>query len=63
MSETHDDPDRAFVRALARDIGLTIPEPCLPGVMVNRDLLRQYADLVNGFALPDTCEPAFDYQP
>lgn len=56
-------PDEAIVIATARDIGLSVGGACLPGVVANRALLRRYADLVHGFALPDTCEPAFEYRP
>jgi Protein of unknown function (DUF4089) len=56
-------PDEAVIGSIAREIGLTIAEPCVPGVLANRALLRGYADLIHGFALPDTCEPAFDYRP
>ncbi|GBQ30923.1 DUF4089 domain-containing protein [Gluconacetobacter sacchari] len=66
MSE-HDEEsgarDEAVVIATARDVGLTIDASCLPGVVANRVLLRRYAALVHGFALPDTCEPAFEYRP
>lgn len=72
MSEHPDDsaprvlaeaPDEAIIIATARDIGLSVDKSCLPGVVANRSLLRRYADLVHGFALPDTCEPAFEYRP
>ncbi|MBB2204487.1 DUF4089 domain-containing protein [Gluconacetobacter takamatsuzukensis] len=56
-------PDEAVIVATARDIGLGVDASCLPGVVANRALLRRYADLVHGFALPDTCEPAFEYRP
>ncbi|MBB2167746.1 DUF4089 domain-containing protein [Gluconacetobacter aggeris] len=56
-------PDEAIIIATARDIGLTVDGSCLPGVVANRSLLRRYADLVHGFALPDMCEPAFEYRP
>ncbi|ACI50018.1 conserved hypothetical protein [Gluconacetobacter diazotrophicus PA1 5] len=56
-------PDAALVAATAREVGLTIADVCMPGVLANRALLRRYADLVHGFALPDTCEPAFEYRP
>ncbi|GBR12773.1 hypothetical protein GLI01_11570 [Gluconacetobacter liquefaciens] len=66
MSEQDGDsfvPEEAIVIATARDIGLSVDGSCLPGVVANRALLRRYADLVHGFALPDTCEPAYEYRP
>ncbi|MCE2576485.1 DUF4089 domain-containing protein [Komagataeibacter sp. FNDCR2] len=51
------------VADMARIIGLSIPEACMPDVVANTALLHGYADLLAGFALPDDCEPAYEYQP
>ncbi|PYD48665.1 DUF4089 domain-containing protein [Novacetimonas pomaceti] len=48
---------------VARCIGLTVPPACMNDVAANAALLQGYADLLNGFALPDTCEPAGEYVP
>lgn len=48
---------------MARIIGLSIPAACMPDVVANTALLQGYADLVSGFALPDDCEPAYEYTP
>ncbi|POF64075.1 DUF4089 domain-containing protein [Novacetimonas maltaceti] len=47
----------------ARCIGLGVPAACMNDVAANAALLQGYADLLNGFVLPDTCEPAGEYIP
>ena len=51
------------VAEMARLIGLSIPVACMPDVLKNTALLQGYADLLGGFALPDDCEPAYEYEP
>lgn len=51
------------VLTMARQVGLSVPEACLPGVVANTELLRSYVALVDGLPLPDHCEPAFGYVP
>ncbi|NVN11957.1 MULTISPECIES: DUF4089 domain-containing protein [Nguyenibacter] len=65
MSDHQSDriPDEALVAAAARDIGLTIADGFMPGVLANRALLQTYARLLHEFPLPDSCEPAFEYRP
>ena len=59
----HDDRKVPPVADMARIIGLSIPAACMPDVVANTALLQGYADLVSGFALPDDCEPAYEYTP
>ena len=59
----HDDQKVPPVPDMARLVGLAIPAACLPDVMANAVLLQGYADLLGGFALPDDCEPAYEYTP
>lgn len=51
------------VAVMARQVGLTVPGFCMPGVVANTQLLRSYTTLVDDLVLPDTCEPAFGYTP
>lgn len=51
------------ILSAAQRIGLTLPDPCLPGVIANTRLLQTYIDLVLGFDLPDDCLPAYEYAP
>ncbi|NVN37295.1 DUF4089 domain-containing protein [Komagataeibacter swingsii] len=59
----HDDRKVPPVADMARIIGLSVPVACMPDVVANTTLLQGYADLVGSFALPDDCEPAYEYVP
>ncbi|BAK85106.1 DUF4089 domain-containing protein [Komagataeibacter medellinensis] len=59
----HDDRKGPPVSDMARMIGLSIPAASLPDVVTNAVLLQGYADMLAGFVLPDTCEPAYEYTP
>lgn len=57
------DKTLARLDALAESLGMVIPDACRPGVLANTQLLQNYIDLICGMPLPDTCPPAYEYQP
>ena len=51
------------VHILAQQIGLTVPETCLPGMLSNMALLQGYVSLILSLPLSDVCAPAPEYTP
>lgn len=51
------------LHVLARQIGLDVPQACIPGTLSNLVLLENYVDLIMGLPLPDVCSPAPEYTP
>ncbi|MFT9025327.1 DUF4089 domain-containing protein [Acetobacter indonesiensis] len=51
------------IMVIARQIGLSIPEQSVAGVLSNSQLLRGYCDLICSMDLPDDCLPAYEYRP
>ena len=55
--------DAALVQAIARSLSLPLPEPTLPGVILNARILADHAARVLAFELPDECPVATGFAP
>ncbi|MFT8564078.1 MAG: DUF4089 domain-containing protein [Acetobacter orientalis] len=51
------------LHVLAQQIGLDVPQACVPGTLSNMILLEKYVALIMELPLPDVCTPAPEYTP